>query len=42
MTYYAVAPGNTAGTLPPTACTTGTSCLSVANVHARGTRSARS
>ena len=31
QTYYAVAAGHTAGTLPPS-CTTGTNCLSVLNI----------
>ena len=39
LTYYAVAAGHTAGTLPPS-CTTGTNCLSIANVTPAGAQRA--
>jgi hypothetical protein len=39
QTYYAVAPGYTAGTLPPS-CTTGTSCLTVTNLAPAGAQRA--
>ncbi len=39
LTYYAVAAGHTAATLPPT-CTTGTNCLTVANVTPAGAQRA--